>query len=127
MIKLLLIMLVFVCLNVTSCTDNEIVIGSLLGDASEIEYKYGEITISNDVVYENDVYTFKYVNPELDNALKAGFSYFPGFENLNKIYTSDVLFANIETRLPNVGRADYLEILNCYNSPTYLFKSVQTD
>lgn len=72
-------------------------------------YKIGHLN------YNNKIYTFKYVSPELNDALNAGFKYFPGFEDINKIYTSHVLFANIETRLPNVGRKDYLEILNSYN------------
>lgn len=72
-------------------------------------YKIGNLN------YNDEIYTFKYVNPELDDALNAGFKYFPGFEDIDKVYTSDVLFANIETRLPNVGRKDYLEILNSYN------------
>ena len=65
--------------------------------------------------YENDIYTFRYVNPELDDAVVEGFEFFPGFENLYDVYESKELFANIDTRLPNVGRADYLEILNLYN------------
>ena len=65
--------------------------------------------------YEDGIYKFKYVNPELNDSVEAGFKYFPGFEDINKTYTSDELFANIETRLPNPTRADYLEILNLYN------------
>ena len=65
--------------------------------------------------HENDIYTFKYVDPELNNAIKDGFNFYPGFEDIHKIYESNELFANIETRLPNTGRADYLEILNLYN------------
>lgn len=60
-------------------------------------------------------YVFSYVNPELNDAKKVGFNYFPGFENLTKIYENDSLFTNILTRLPNNTRPDYLEILNCYN------------
>lgn len=60
-------------------------------------------------------YIFKYVDPELNDATSAGFRYFPGFEDIKKTYESEELFANIETRLPNPGRADYLEILNSYN------------
>ena len=60
-------------------------------------------------------YTFFYINPELDDAISNGFTYFPGFENLNKMYESDYLFPNIETRLPNPKRPDYLNILNTYN------------
>lgn len=63
----------------------------------------------------DDKYTFKYVNPELNDALAVGFKYFPGFEDINKTYISDDLFANIETRLPNPARPDYLAILNSYN------------
>ena len=64
--------------------------------------------------YENNQYEFFYVNPELNVALEEGFCYFPGFENINQVYKSGELFANIETRLPNTSRADYLEILNSY-------------
>lgn len=60
-------------------------------------------------------YTFKYVDPELSDATLTGFKYFPGFEDINKTYQSDDLFANIETRLPNPGRPDYLSVLNSYN------------
>lgn len=72
-------------------------------------YKIGNLN------YDDEIYTFKYVNPELDDALNVGFKCFPGFEDINKVYTSIVLFANIETRLPNSARKDYLEILNSYN------------
>lgn len=72
-------------------------------------YKVGVLS------YVNNLYIFKYINPELNNAKKVGFTFFPGFENINNIYESNELFANIETRLPNTGRADYLEILNSYN------------
>lgn len=64
---------------------------------------------------DKDVYYFKYIDPELEDAKKNGFNYFPGFNDLSKIYESNVLFANIETRLPNPARPDYLEILNSYN------------
>lgn len=72
-------------------------------------YKIGSL------IFQNGHYVFKYVNPELNDALLTGFNYFPGFEDVYKVYESDVLFANIATRLPNSGRADYLEILNSYN------------
>lgn len=65
--------------------------------------------------YDNGTYIFKYAEPELSDAMQVGFRYFPGFEDIQKIYTDTKLFANIETRLPNVGRDDYLEILNSYN------------
>ena len=72
-------------------------------------YKIGVLT------FDNNMYTFKYLALELKEALKNGFSYFPGFEDNSKIYESDRLFANIETRLPNPTREDYLEILNLYD------------
>ena len=63
-------------------------------------------------------YCFKYINPELEDAKENGFSYFPGFNDLSKTYTSNTLFKNIETRLPNPSRPDYLEILNLYDLET---------
>ena len=72
-------------------------------------YKVGTL------VFEDGIYTFKYVNPELEEARADGFDYFPGFEDINKIYTSKELFANINTRLFNPKREDYLELLNAYN------------
>lgn len=76
---------------------------------SRRRYKIGVLN------YENDTYIFSYVDPELNDATSDGFRYFPGFEDIHKTYKSSNLFANIETRLPNSGRADYLEILNLYN------------
>lgn len=60
-------------------------------------------------------YIFKYVNPELDDARKNGFKFYPGFEDITKTYESESLFTNIASRLPNSKRKDYLEILNWYN------------
>lgn len=77
--------------------------------SSRRRYKIG-ILIKN-----HNMYKFSYVNPELKDALLVGFKYFPGFEDLTKVYESDTLFTNILTRLPNPTRPDYLEILNCYN------------
>lgn len=71
-------------------------------------YKIGTL------IYDNKEYIFKYVNPELNDALSEGFNYFPGFDSINKTYKSKEMFANIETRLPNSNRSDYLEILNSY-------------
>lgn len=76
---------------------------------SRRRYKVGILS------YETNKYKFKYINSELNAAREKGFGYFPGFEDIHKTYESENLFANIETRLPNVGRADYLEILNTYN------------
>ena len=50
----------------------------------------------------------------MNDAILVGFKFFPRFENINETYSSYELFANIETRLPNVNRPDYLEILNHY-------------
>lgn len=72
-------------------------------------YKIGTLS------YEAGVYSFNYVNPELNSAIEAGAKCFPGFDDIHETYKSNELFANIETRLPNVGRPDYLEILNSYN------------
>ena len=71
-------------------------------------YKIGILT------YDDNQYKFKYINPELNDAVMEGFKYFPGFPDLNKEYISGELFANIDTRLPNTNRPDYLEILNTY-------------
>lgn len=64
--------------------------------------------------FDNGEYVFNYVNPELDDAISDGFTYFPGFDDINVEYKSKKLFANIETRLPNPNRPDYLDILNRY-------------
>lgn len=72
-------------------------------------YKIGVLTC------DEEMYTFKYVDPELNDANQAGFKDFPGFGDTHKKYESNELFANILTRLPNKSRADYLEILNSYN------------
>lgn len=76
---------------------------------SRRRYKIGTL------IKKSNKYEFTYINPELDDAKKVGFKYFPGFEDLTKTYLSDNLFPNILTRLPNDTRPDYLEILNCYN------------
>lgn len=76
---------------------------------SRRRYKIGILT------YDKNIYTFKYVDPELNDAVKVGFKDFPGFSDIYKTYESNELFANILTRLPNKSRPDYLEILNSYN------------
>lgn len=64
---------------------------------------------------DNYYYYFEYVNPELEEAKKVGFIEFPGFNDLRKKYESKgTLFPNIETRLLNSARPDYLQILNTY-------------
>lgn len=59
-------------------------------------------------------YNFKYNKQEVDEAVKVGFDFFPGFVDLKKDYTSKELFPNIVTRLPNSTRPDYIEILETY-------------
>lgn len=76
---------------------------------SRRRYKIGILT------YDETKYSFKYVDPELNDASKVGFKDFPGFGNIHQTYESNELFANILTRLPNKSRPDYLEILNSYN------------
>lgn len=73
------------------------------------KYKIGILT------KEKDIYKFCYVSSEVEEAKKYNFKYYPGFSDLTKTYKSDELFENIRTRLPNVTRPDYLEILNCYD------------
>ena len=75
---------------------------------TRIRYKVGNL------IYDGQ-YTFKYINPELNDAKSKGFKCFPGFENISEIYQSDSMFPNIKTRLPNTNRSDYLSILNSYN------------
>jgi len=72
-------------------------------------YKIGSLT------YDGNQYVFKYINPEIDDARKAGFTFYPGFNDINIEYRSNSLFPNIKTRLPNVKRPDYNEILKRYN------------
>lgn len=57
----------------------------------------------------NDGYEFSYVDPELGEARKVGFNFFPGFNDLSKTYKNNELFINIASRLLNKGRIDYLE------------------
>lgn len=72
--------------------------------------------IIGELTYANNKYRFKYINPELNDAKKRGLDFFPGFDDIQKEYVSDTgLFPNIETRLPNTARPEYLEILNLYD------------
>ena len=75
--------------------------------------------IIGELTYENNEYKFKYIDPELNNARKSGLDFFPGFDDIEKEYVSNTgLFPNIETRLPNTARPEYLEILNLYDLDT---------
>ena len=71
--------------------------------------------VVGNLTYDGNSYYFKYINPELACAQEHGFTCYPGFENLTKVYESKELFLNISSRLPNKSRDDYLEILNYYN------------
>lgn len=67
------------------------------------------------LTYEEEKYRFKYIDPELNNAKEYGFDFFPGFNDTTIEYESENdLFPNINSRLPNIARPDYLEILNTY-------------
>ncbi len=71
--------------------------------------------IIGELTYKNNEYRFKYIDPELNDARKNGLDFFPGFDDIEKEYISNTgLFPNIENRLPNTARPEYLEILNLY-------------
>lgn len=70
--------------------------------------------IIGELTFYNDKYIFKYIDPELNDARKEGLDYYPGFSDLKKEYISKTLFTNIESRLPNPSRPEYLSILNTY-------------
>ncbi|MEG0073440.1 MAG: HIRAN domain-containing protein [Clostridia bacterium] len=67
------------------------------------------------LIKHNTNYTFKYNLNEVEEAKKNGFDYFPGFNDVKKIYQGEKLFTNIIARLPNVNREDYVAILESYN------------
>ena len=70
--------------------------------------------IIGELTFYNDQYIFKYIDPELNDARKEGLDFYPGFSDLKKEYISKTLFTNIESRLPNPSRPEYLSILNTY-------------
>ncbi len=72
--------------------------------------------IIGELLYDGSIYRFKYINPELNSAKEKGLDFFPGFNEIDKEYESTTgLFSNIESRLPNISRPEYLEILNTYD------------
>lgn len=77
----------------------------------EIRTRY----IIGELVKNNDEFIFSYVDPELNIARDNKFTIYPGFPDYEKKYVSSELFPNIECRLPNKGRSDYIEILNFYD------------
>lgn len=79
---------------------------------TRIRYKVGKLEKNE------EGYIFSYLSDDVKIACEKGFSFFPGFNDLEKIYKSKVLFANIDSRLLNEGRADYLKLLDFYNLQT---------
>ncbi len=74
--------------------------------------------IIGELVYEDNEYKFRYIDPELNSARDAGLDFFPGFGDIEMEYRSVDLFPNIDTRLPNIARPEYLKILNLYDLTT---------
>lgn len=72
-------------------------------------YKVGELEASD------QKYIFKYVDPDLSEAIGKGFKNYPTFPDLKKTYTSVDIFTTILERLPRKKRPDYKEILSRYN------------
>jgi hypothetical protein len=72
-------------------------------------YKVGELEASD------QKYIFKYVDPDLSEAIGKGFKNYPTFPDLKKTYTSVDMFTTILERLPRKKRPDYKEILSRYN------------
>ena len=70
-------------------------------------YRVGTLTI-----HDNN-YDFRY-NTNENDFKNIGFDFFPGFNDINKIYNSQTLFENILNRLPNKNRPDYLKIIEDY-------------
>ena len=75
-------------------------------------YKVGELKYNEE---SKKHYTFRYCF-DVVKAQADGFTGFPGFDiEVEDGYESERLFPNIESRLPNSNREDYLEILNSYD------------
>lgn len=70
-------------------------------------------TIGNLIKKENE-YIFRYNIAVINEVKKIGFDYFPGFEDIEKEYSSKELFTNILNRLPNPSRTDYEQVLKAY-------------
>ena len=75
-------------------------------------YKVGVLSRSEEK--DESSYSFRY-SFDFETARKEGFIGFPGFDISEKTYTSNTLFPNIVSRLPNRDRPDYLEILNSHD------------
>lgn len=80
------------------------------------------------LIQHTNGYTFRYNEEVVKNIEKLGFDFFPGFEDIKKIYTSKELFASILNRLPNPSRTDYNNILNSYglNENSSLIEILET-
>ena len=66
--------------------------------------------------YNDENYKFYYTNFEKnDLQIFSKNGLFPGFEDLNKEYESDILFPNVSNRLPRTSRIDYDKIKVYYD------------
>ena len=59
-------------------------------------------------------FSFRYVNPALEEAQKHGFQNYPAFPDLDAVYEQPTLFQPIVNRLPRPKRPDYALILERY-------------
>ncbi len=67
---------------------------------------------------KNGQFEFEY-GFEVEKAIKAGFELLIGFENINEIYKSDILFPVFSSRLPDKKRRGIETILSKYNMEKY--------
>lgn len=70
--------------------------------------------IVGELAYNGKEYSFRYVNPELEDAVRHGFQNYPAFPDVKVNYVQENLFHSIKERLPRPKRPDYLTILNRY-------------
>ncbi len=67
---------------------------------------------------DDDSYKFYYLKENLDMAIKEGFQYYPAFQDLNEIYTNNVLDI-FQRRLLNPARRDYEDFLSYWEANDY--------
>lgn len=63
-------------------------------------------------------YKFYYIKENIELAKKEGFQYYPAFQDLDKIYTENVL-ENFQRRLLNPARRDYKDFLSYWEANDY--------
>ena len=63
---------------------------------------------------EGGSFSFRYVNPALEEAQQHGFQNYPAFPDLDAVYEQPTLFQPIVNRLPRPKRPDYALILERY-------------